>query len=154
MRENTLGRVAHPDTIRLPDGERHLIEDPHADRLFKGDPVLGWEGDDRLALYVNYRAGRWELIRLEGDGNYRFVVAVPGFVRGHEAIGWLIVWLVEHDVRRGFDPRAATDAVNDGIEKAARKAETERNHEFAERLEHGLLKDVGATEVGLTKRLH
>lgn len=151
--ENTSRGVTHPEVIRTPDGGvRHLIEDPMVDRITKGDPTFGWEGDDRYGLYVNQREGRFELWRLENDNVYRCSLNCPGYVKGVEAVAWLVKWIVEHDSRRGHDPVLTVIEHNTRIDSAKAAASTERNAEVADRLHFGLMKDIGHTQVGMTRR--
>lgn len=150
-RENTLGKVTHPDRLRVFGDVLTLIEDPLADRIAKGDPTFGWEGDERYALYVNPRAQRWELWRLEADNVYRRSVVVPGFVKGVEAVAWVVRWIVDHDGRRGFSPAEFVIQENIRTQKARDAAMHARNEEAADRLHHGLTKDLGHLE-GMTHR--
>lgn len=144
MRELTLGRIRHPDPLRLNQWDtdaRELVEDPVADRLAKGDPTLGWEGDDRLALYINHTRGCWELLRCERDGQYRITMALPGFVRGYDAVPQMIHQLVGTDTRRGFDPHKAVVDRAVAIERDKERKADELADETADRLRHGLVKD-------------
>jgi hypothetical protein len=144
VRELTLGRIRHPDPLRLNEWDRdarELIEDPVADRLTKGDPTLGWEGDDRLALYINRTRGTWELVRLERDGQYRITMALPGFVRGHDAVGQMVMQLVGTDVRRGFDPHKAVVERAVAVEREKQRRADDFHDETAERLRHAFRKD-------------
>lgn len=147
-------KVAHPEHLRGTDAIRVLIDDLLADPIQKGDRLLGWEGDERYALYVNHNAGRWELWRLEADNVYRMSVAVPGFVHGGDIVPWLVSWLVDHDGTRGFDPAQAAIDETVAAERAKAKVREDRDEENADRLHHALLKDIGALEGGLTRRLH
>jgi hypothetical protein len=148
-----LGRViGPPEVLNAPDGPRHLVEDPLIAPLTKGDPIFGWEGDERYALYTNNRAHQWELWRHEDDGVMRHNVSVPGFVRGPDVVPWLIRWIVAHDTRRGFDPHLHVVEHNTRRAVERDKAESEFNQDFADRFHHALLKDVGHTEVGMTHR--
>jgi hypothetical protein len=148
-----LGQVLEaPEILRAPDGERVRIDDPVADRIKKGDPIFGWEGDERYQLYVNYKIGRWELWRHEDDGVMRLNLVVPGFVSGVDVVPYLIEWIVTHDGRRGFNP---TDLVIKESLRHQREREAEghaRNEEAADRLHHALVKDVGHTDVGMSRR--
>jgi hypothetical protein len=142
-REATLGRVDHPDPLRLDTGrELELIVDPLADKLAKGDSILGWEGDERLALYVDRRGRTWELFRLEHDGLYRGVMRFPAEQwRGPDVVAEMIVQLIASDTRRGFDPFAAIERHQTELERA-KAAEREAFYdEAADRLAHGLIKD-------------
>lgn len=102
-RENNAPGLTLPSTT--PDGKHMLMLDPAVqdmvDRLHYGDPTLGWEGDPALGLYVD-ADGRWALYRLEHDNVLRLFAKAKSpdtpLDRG------LILALVKHDQRRGFDP--------------------------------------------------
>lgn len=103
MRENTASGIIHPEF----QGGRRLWLDGQVrgivDKLHNGDPTLGWEGDPRLALYLEpdpLGGERWALYRYEADGQYRKVCqSKPGLALDER----LIQLLVAHDQRRGFD---------------------------------------------------
>ena len=105
MRENSALGLAHPEWV---DGKR-LWTDPGirsiVDKLHNGDPALGWEGDPRLALYFEPEPGsdegRWVLYRMEHDNVMRPIMrSRPGM----ELDERMILHLMAHDTRRGFDP--------------------------------------------------
>ena len=144
MREITLGRLKHPDFLRLSAWDtdiRELVDDPVVDRLTKGDPIFGWEGDDRLALYINRTQGVWELVRLEHDNQYRTATTVPGIRRGHDVVAGLVLWLVESDTRRGFDPHLAIVEHHTKRDRAKESALSDFEEEAADRVVHGLERD-------------
>ncbi|MGH9266732.1 MAG: hypothetical protein ACRD0D_00990 [Acidimicrobiales bacterium] len=125
----------HPDPLRLPcahHGARggassrcrrclvlERIDDPLVAPLAEGCPVLGWEGDRRLCLYADRLRSRWALMRLEADGRYR-ISRVTGMaaVGGVDLVGALLLWLVAHDRRRGYDPMAEVAAAEAAVERA------------------------------------
>jgi hypothetical protein len=152
-----LGRVVEPpEVLRGSDGvERQLVDpaDPMVAPITKGDRVFGWEGDSRYALYVNSKAGAWELWRHEDDGVMRISLAVPSWqVDTASLIPFLVVWLVEHDGRRGYDPVLAALADNARVDKAKAAAADAHAEEAADRLHHGLMRDVGHLEAGMSRR--
>ena len=69
------------------------------DKLHRGDPTKGWEGDPRLEVYHTQTPDgpRWELWRLEDDNEYRKVCQSQPGVPFDER---LIEHLVAHDRRR------------------------------------------------------
>ena len=149
MRELTYDpkQILHP---QYQKGKRLWTDPEVADivqRLHYGDPTLGWEGDPRLALYyvpaaTAGGAGRWELQRLEADGEYRVVCrSRPGLALD---LG-LIRHLVAHDMRRraAADLEAAVDKANAAAEAARRAPLEDKAAEAFERVVHGLSKDVG-----------
>lgn len=62
---------------QVPSGAAVLASGAAMDQLVNdlhyGSPALGWEGDPRLALAFNRQTDRWELWRMEHDGEYRIV---------------------------------------------------------------------------------
>lgn len=144
MRENDLGAVAHPDPLRTADTRRELtlIIDPLTERLTKGDPTLGWEGDRRLALYLDVPGRTWELWRLESDGIYRPCIRLSADTwRGPEVVAEMVVRLRATDVRRGFDPLVAVTRITDARERADDVALADFTAEAASRFVHGLRRD-------------
>lgn len=139
IRETSYGKLAHPQT--LPDG-RGLWVDPEVQDLVRilheGDPVLGWEGDPRLALYRTADR-RWELWRLEVDGEYRPVMrSKPDTKLDHR----LILKLMEIDRNRGFDAHEAITKRNEA-EQMRRLAEgAERIAAAEERVRWAIGKDT------------
>lgn len=144
LREHSVAGIRHPDPMRVGDSGRvlTLIDDPMCDRLTKGDSVFGWEGDERLALYLDMRERTWDLWRMEGDGVYRPTMRLSADVwRGPEVVAEMVMRLIGSDQRRGVK-------VLDVVERAAKKAEaasearqSEWVGEAADRLAHGLIKD-------------
>lgn len=94
-------------------------------KLHYGDPTAGWEGDERLSLWL-VEGDVWELWRVEEDGREVIVCrSKPG-----EDIQGLIPFLVQHDMRRSRNPfdlnkfiadadRAQEDAANEQAAIAA-----------------------------------
>lgn len=147
-REPTLALlgVVPPEHI----GPAALVDpaDPFVQPLRKGDPTFGWEGDTRLALYLDVAGSAWELWRLEWDGVWRrcctleaLSKAQPLGFRGPDAVAQMIGWLVAHDARRGFDPGRAVRAQVEQSEGEKDRARADWSEEAAMRLRHGLLKD-------------
>lgn len=136
--ESTVGRVDHP--VLLDGGV--LIDDAVADRLQRGDPTVGWEGDPRLALYLHRGRRQWELWRLEVDGRYRPSVTLSTEGRrGIDAVGELLVWLVTHDGRRGYKVINAAMVSHDRTEADRAYSNDQHSAESAERLAHALIVD-------------
>lgn len=112
-----------------------------ADKIQNGDPVTGWDGDPRLTLarYLDPQTGdeRWELWRLEHDGQYRLTARLPG----HRDPSGILRELVERDARRGYDLKAAVDRHNAKVQAAADAASADRSMAAAERLVWALKKD-------------
>jgi hypothetical protein len=131
---------AHPEIVagrRLwMDGSvRDVI-----DRIRFGDQLLGWEGDDRIELYWNPEIARFELMRLEDDGEYRLVC------RSGEGVGFderVIHALIANDERRR--QVALVDEVNahNAALDAAKQATVEEwiAEDMAPRLRHAIRKD-------------
>jgi hypothetical protein len=132
VREQTYlpGQLAHPEL--MPNGSLVWVDGDSVgelvDRLQRGSPAHGWEGDPRLV--VTYHAGhdQWEVWRYEADGQYRLVAPLgpPGCPIDVERA---IVGLMEMDRRRGFDAGAHLVAHNDANDE---RRVAERAEEVAE----------------------
>jgi len=118
--ELTLHVVIHPDPLpKYP--HKILVVHPTVDVLTKGAPALGWEGDNRLAVYLDTMVQRFQLWRLEHDNQYRLTAQLPPNAQiTPETMNSLIERLVQHDAHRGFDANrevaaaaAKADAAND-----------------------------------------
>lgn len=135
MREITYGQgeLVHPQVVdgRVLWTSLELQEFIH--KLHYGDPVIGWEGDPRLALYLEGES--WVLERLEADGEYRTVCrSRPGLPLDER----LFIRLMQHDLRRGFDPTS----LGEGQRPEAVQNE-EAMLEALERAYWGAAKDLG-----------
>lgn len=112
IREASYGHVTHPEHLN----GRRVWRDGHIEeivrRLQQGDPTKGWEGDPRLEVYFEPTERRWELWRLEHDGQYRRVLySDPGKTLDFDVIDHLVA----HDRNRGFDVQNHIEVVNGGI---------------------------------------
>lgn len=140
------------DRVTVTPGMGHvLVEGTVTDTLRalrEGDGVLGWEGDPNMQLFVDVGTGLYDVWTLDAGGE-------PALVVGQfaHADGRLIEAVIRSDTRR-FDVAARVLEHNrrlDDANRAQRRAEWE---EYADRFHHALLKDIGAHEGGLTRRLH
>lgn len=146
--ENHLGRVGHPEHLRLGPRALTLVDDHLTRPIQQGQATMGWEGDERLALYVDQRRAEWVLVRLEAVGAYAVVaITDPAALELSpvDVVGQLIAHLVAHDVRRGFDPLADVEAHNAARDRAldADFADAIGN-DVAPRLRHAFRRDLGA----------
>lgn len=102
MRETQFRATDHRD--HLPSGAAILAAGGAMDdllgKLHNGDPTMGWGGDPRLALAFNRQTDRWELWRMEHDGEYRIVCVSK---RGAGFPPDLIKNLMSMDGQRGYD---------------------------------------------------
>jgi hypothetical protein len=135
IREETPKSLLHPEWV---GGRRLWMESAMAsliDKLHHGDPVRGWEGDPRLAVY--WVPPCWEIMRLEADGQYRTVCRSAAGVPFDER---LIDALVAHDRQRhtvGLHERIT--AHNERTEARHRAVLDERiTEDIAPRLRHAL----------------
>lgn len=139
MREETPKSLLHPEWV---GGRRLWMESAMTaliDKLHYGDPVRGWEGDPRLAVY--WAPPVWEIMRLEHDGQYRLVCRSKPGVPFDER---LIDALVANDRQRatvGLYERI--EAHNDRVEARHRAALNERLAEdVAPRLRHAIGREL------------
>jgi len=137
-REETWARVDHPDFLH---GRSIVNLHELADRIQKGDPAVGWEGDPRICL-AKYRdpdtREEWyELWRLEHDGEYRKIARLRGDLDPSNVTRRL----VENDTRRGFDVKEAVDRHNAKVEEARLAPSREKLSAAAEKLAWALKRD-------------
>lgn len=141
QREWTYSSIDHAEY--LPDGRALWVAPEVQDiqrRLREGDPTLGWEGDNRLALYRGEGDDRWYLYRLEADGQYRMVLRSKPEV----SLITLIPWLVKHDSRSGYDAAAEVDAANAKLVADLEATEHEQAVEIISKVIWGINRDLGA----------
>jgi hypothetical protein len=141
IHEPALAGIAHPEWV---EGRRLWMDAAMRDLIARvrfGDPVKGWEGDDRLALYWNEPEERWELWRLEDDAEYRFVCrTAPGVPFDERVIDALLGWDRQRRTRSLHDEIVAN---NDAIDAANEQRRDEWVAEdLAPRLHHALRKEL------------
>jgi hypothetical protein len=112
-----------------------------------GHPTVGWEGDPWLSVYYNKILDCFEVWDEQIPDKPRIEVrSKPGLasVKKLDPTG-LAVMLNKGDLRRK-DMRkrlAEIEEHNENLERAVAKAHAEQRADAAERVMHGLLKDVG-----------
>jgi hypothetical protein len=117
----------HPEWI---NGRYLWMEGAVRDLIAKirfGDPLLGWEGDDRIELYYDGDVGRFELWRLEDDGEYRRVCRSQPYMQFDDRV---IHALIEWDGRRRH--KALVDEINDHNARLDENKEAAANEWIAE----------------------
>jgi hypothetical protein len=132
---------AHPET--LANGQKLWMDGSIRDLIHRirfGDPLLGWEGDDRIELYWDDTEERFELWRCEDDYEYRRICrSGPGVAFDERVIHALVQW----DGRRRT--KALVDEVNDHNEGVRADIDAQRDEWIAEdiapRLRHAIRKD-------------
>ena len=129
----------------LHEGELLWVNRDVIDKITNGDPVLGWEGDDRLAVFLEDKELEvWALYRLEDDNQWRHVVRTEPGIPFDERI---IHWLCQHDMRRkpaDFDLDALVKEHNDKVDADKQAAQDEYiAEELAPRLQRALRLDHG-----------
>lgn len=132
--------LSHPEWV---NGRRLWLDATMRDLIHKlhhGDPVIGWEGDERLGVYWDEPNERWEIWRLEDDGQYRLVCRSPRRSVFDERVLW--------DLCRWDRQRRRTSLADETIEhnqrlKRERTAETDlyMTEEVVPRLRHAILKE-------------
>jgi hypothetical protein len=133
--------LTHPEWV---DGRRLWMDSVMSDLIRKvrfGDPVKGWEGDERLAIYWNGDTERWELWRLEDDETYRMVArSGEGIPFDDRVIDALIAW----------DNRRRTTSLHDQVVRTNERVDAERHaasteyltEEVSPRLRHAIRKEL------------
>ena len=152
VREETWGTARdamspHPDFLAFGDGSPECVRVDHPDLrpIFFGLPTVGWEGDARMAVYSWPRMGRFILVRLEADGEYRKVRdLVTDKPLGPQAVGELCRWLVERDSRRGFDVQKYLADHNAAVDRERERAWDEQRGAAVDKLAWALKRDLAA----------
>ncbi len=135
-RELTILAVHHPEHI---GNDWQLVTHPTVAPLQDGAPDLGWEGDNRLAVYLCKPTQQFVLWRLEQDNEYRPVAQLPaGASITPDSVNKLCRRLVEIDQRRGFDPYLDVIQAIEKDEKEQADVQRERIGEVADKLLFGL----------------
>ena len=132
--------LVHPEVI---EGRRVWLDGPMQDvidKLHRGDPAKGWDGDPALEVYFEPVEQRWELWRLEDDGEYRMTCRSKPGVPFDER---LIEHLVAHDRRRfttSLHDQIA--AKNDAVDRDIKRRNDDYiNEEVNPRMNWALKKD-------------
>jgi hypothetical protein len=136
-RELTIaGTVHHPEFIG-DDWQR--VDHPTCRPLQDGAAELGWEGDNRLVVYLHKPAQTFVLWRLEANGEY---LPVGSFGLGQEitpaSINQTIRRLVEVDSRNGFDPYLDVIGKIEAQERSDARDRWDALSEFADKFLFGL----------------
>jgi hypothetical protein len=117
-------------------------------KLREGDGLLGWEGDPNMQLFVDTGTGLWDVWTLDARGDPALVVAGCPYPDQR-----LVERVILADTRR-FDVAGRVLEHNHQLDDAKRKERQAESEERADRLHHALLRDIGAYEGGLTRRVH
>lgn len=108
-------------------------------KLKEGDPLIGWEGDERLYVAPREGADGYVVGRLCEDGVKRIIcVSKPP----HRLDQELLIQLREHDTRH-VDVLKRINDHNVRVQKEHGERATSRVSEAMERVVYGLKKDVG-----------
>jgi hypothetical protein len=130
----TLPSTSGGATVLLDPAVQEMVE-----RIQKGYAPLGWEGDERLGLYIGEHGG-WELHRLGEDHVMRIVCrSKPGTVLDNR----VIEMLVKHDARRGHDAAEEVIRHNEELTERRTNEAVDALMPAVEKLYWGLRKDLG-----------
>lgn len=138
------------DTIHNTLAGRVTVEGDVHDiirRLEHGDPTLGWPGDPDLRLVANIETREFEVWARDAHGDPYIAVSHP------RCDASLISELVRADNRLS-DPLARVAVRETARQAAEDEAQEDRLTELADRLQFGLMKDIGHRHGGLTRRIH
>lgn len=135
-RELTLSAIYHPEFMGQ---EWQRVDHPTIAPIQRGEGTLGWEGDERLVVYLHKPSQSFMLWRLEHDGEYRPVAKLPPNASITPAsVNTLIRNLVRIDQRRGFNPLADIEADMAAQDKAQAQRRQEWTAEFADKFRAAL----------------
>lgn len=133
----------------LPDGTRIASEVGLRDiarALQEGDRLKGWEGDPDMIVCVDLITGMFDVWTRDNEGAPYIAFSRP------YCDGRLIDDALACDTRRR-DVAGEVLVRNKAVDAAARAAFEAETEEAADKLRHGLLRDIGPYEVGLTRTL-
>lgn len=141
LHEPSTAGFTHPEWV---NGRRLWMDTPMRDliaRIRFGDPVKGWEGDDRLGVYWDGNDERFELWRHEDDGQYRFVCrSGPGVAFDERIIDALLSW---DRNRRGVSLHDEIVTNNERVTAANdRRRDEWLAEDMAPRLRHAFRQDM------------
>ena len=107
--------------------------------LTEGEPSLGWEGDSRLVIYLHLKNQNFVLFRLEADNDYKPIAKLPtGRPLDQAQINSLIVNLIKHDHRRGFDPYEEIMAAQEKIRADEAQVRADQMAQLGDKIHWGL----------------
>lgn len=136
LREETLLRADHPEFI---GNEWVRVDHPTCDPFQTGAPDLGWEGDERLVVYLHKEAETFVLWRLEANGEY---MPISTFGIGQEitpaSVNHTIRDLIRTDTRRGFNAYTTVMDAGEAVAKDQARRQLDWLHDFADKLLYGL----------------
>lgn len=138
------------DTIHNTLAGRVTVEGDVHDiirRIEQGDPTMGWPGNPDLRLVANVETREFEVWDRDAHGDPYIAVTWP------RCDASLIAELVRADNRLSnpLERVAVRETARVAAEEAA---EEDRLTELADRLQFGLMKDIGHRHGGLTRRIH
>lgn len=114
-----------PEYLTAGGMKMRRVDGDMVNRLSKGDPILGWGGDNRLGLYVAPRGRKWCLVRWCEDRSFQVLTTAPATPgNALDVLGAFIGFLIGSDGRRGIDVAKQVSAANE-----KRVAEVEANLE-------------------------
>lgn len=138
----------HPLYLGFGDGppECVRVDDPVLRPLWFGAPDLGWGADGRYCAFSRPSTGSFLIVRLEPDNEYR---VIREFRQDHmltpAQVNELCRWLVERDVRRGFDVGRYIEDHNAAVDREKERRWDEERLEIADKLAFALAKDLGGS---------
>lgn len=138
------------DTIHSTLAGRVTVEGDVHDvihRIEHGDPTLGWEGDPDLRLVANVETGEYEVWARDAQGEPYIAIAHP------TCDASLIRRLAAADNRRDTLQARIGRAEAERERNAQRAADDHLEH-LANRLQFGLMRDIGHRVGGLSRRLY
>lgn len=130
-------------TLPSQTAGRSVMLDPavqdFVDLLHNGYAPFGWEGDERLGLYLGPE-NRWELWRLCEDEEMRLIVRSKPDAKLDVRV---IQMLVEHDARRGHDAAEEVIAHNEALVERRTQEAVEALMEPMDKVMWGIRRDLG-----------
>lgn len=138
------------DTVHHLPGCRFVADDEVRQlprRVKDGDATLGWEGDDRLRVFVNERTAEFEAWAPLEDRSDFYLAARSSTPEG------LVRQLARNDNRR-HDRLSEIVKANERAAASAKRDYDDAFDDAADKLQFALRRDLGQHYGGLTRRLY
>lgn len=123
-----------------------------SERVQHGDPVVGWQGDPGMDVYIDENVGEAAVYGFDANGDRYLAATVSLFDPGwrHTLLAKLRDgdWRTSHG-RGQFD---RVSAANDAAAKAADDRLAEHRQDLSERLAWALQRDLGPYVNGTSRR--
>ena len=122
------------------NGTQTWIDSDLMDKIWNGDPTVGWEGDPNMFLFYDNKDHRVYLTGLDDHGEQYIVMRSKPDVSLDTM--QICRMLVEHDRNRGYNLAKELDANDAKVDADKRANDNEALEDVAKKLAWGFRKDL------------